>query len=380
VKRDTAGAYHRISSERAIDEIATQVRDVIEHHGPEAVALYFGTGIASFWPLPSVAAAWMQAIGSPMMFSANTIDKPGSQIAQAAHGTWQAGHPPFESADAWVLVGLNPVVSRSGGFPPNNPATRLKEAVIERGMKLIVIDPRTTQSAQRAHIHLQIKPGEDPTVLAGMLHVILTERLFDTASDDLLEMLHQNSRIPLDVVKRYPHGRVFTEVDEVVRPADADCVARLDVGDPQMMDELGQIGAETPLGGEPDFPFLLIPRRINHLMNSSGRTNGKLAKDRTCNPAFVHPADMESLGLASGSLIRITSAHGDVTTVIEADEHLRRGVVSITHGYGGNPDEHENPREVGCNVGRLMSADAEFDPVTGIPRMGALPVSIRRLS
>jgi len=62
---------------------------------------------------------------------------------------------------------------------------------------------------------------------------------------------------------------------------------------------------------------------------------------------------------------------------VEADDQMKRGVVAITHGYGRNPGEEENPSNDGCNVGRLMSTDAEFDPITGIPRMGAVPIAIR---
>src|SRR5690606_26942132 len=81
-------------------------------------------------------------------------------------------------ADVWMVVGGNPVIAKSNGAPPNNPAKRLKDAV-KRGMKLIVVDPRCTETAQRAHIHLQVIPGEDPALLAGMIHTIIAEKLYD---------------------------------------------------------------------------------------------------------------------------------------------------------------------------------------------------------
>src|SRR6202021_1427135 len=49
------------------------------------------------------------------------------------------------------------------------------------GMKLIVIDPRRTETARRAHTHLQVRPGEDPSVLAGLIHIIIAEGLCDSA-------------------------------------------------------------------------------------------------------------------------------------------------------------------------------------------------------
>ena len=51
-------------------------------------------------------------------------------------------------------------------------------------------------------------------------------------------------------------------------------------------------------------------------------------------------------------------------------------MVSLTHGFGKHPDEPGDPRKDGANVNRLIRIDDDFDPYTGIPRMGALPVSV----
>lgn len=170
--------HHPIDSELAMDQIAAQLKRIIKKHGPRAVALYGGTGQVSSPIAPSVAVSFLMGIGSPMHFTSSTIDQPGKHIAMAAHGLWQAGELNFDTADSWIIVGANPVISKASGAPGNNPAQRLKDAQA-RGMKLIVIDPRRTETAQRAHIHLQAKPGEDPTVLAGLLHVIIKEKRFD---------------------------------------------------------------------------------------------------------------------------------------------------------------------------------------------------------
>jgi anaerobic selenocysteine-containing dehydrogenase len=86
---------------------------------------------------------------------------------------------------------------------------------------------------------------------------------------------------------------------------------------------------------------------------------------------------MTALGIKPGDRVEITSSHGAVVAVAGMDSGLRRRTISITHGYGCNPDETEIPERTGCNVGRLLSANAEYDPVSGIPRMGAVPVRIR---
>ncbi len=178
VRREADGRFTPIPSAQALDEVAAKLSRIIAEHGPRAVATYAGTYIFTYAATQPVSTAWMRAIGSPMMFTSSTIDQPGKAIAAALHGTWGAGPQVFDDADTWLLVGVNPIVAHSGGVPNQNPAKRLKDAVA-RGMKPIVIDPRRTECAERAFVHLQPRPGEDPAVLAGMVRVILKEQLFD---------------------------------------------------------------------------------------------------------------------------------------------------------------------------------------------------------
>ncbi len=219
MKRGADGAYAPIGSEQAMDEIAEKVQRILDRYGPRSVALYFGTGSLTFPLSVNVAAGWMQAIGSPMFFTANTIDKPGAQIAQALHGAWSAGHPPFEEAEAWIIVGANPIVTKSG-LPGNNPARRLKDAVTKRGMKLIVIDPRAHETTERAYIHMQATAGEDPTLLAAILHVILNENLYD--SDFVAEHVQGFDALKAAVAPftpAYAAARADVSVDQIVDAA-----------------------------------------------------------------------------------------------------------------------------------------------------------------
>lgn len=179
-KRQADGSHAAIPVTRAMDEIARKLQDIVAEHGPRSVAVYTGTSGQAYPGGANMAAALLQAIGSPMFFTPNPIDSPGKQIAASCHGNWLAGDIEFATADSWMLIGMNPVISKANGVPFNNPAQRLKEAV-NRGMKLIVVDPRKTETAMRAAIHIQPRPGEDPTILAGMLNVIIAEELHDKA-------------------------------------------------------------------------------------------------------------------------------------------------------------------------------------------------------
>src|SRR5262249_11988644 len=98
-------------------------------------------------------------------------------------GAWDAGVQRFADADVMLFVGNNPGVSafsRDGGPPYANAFKYLRDAR-RRGMKIIAIDPRRTELARTADVHLQVLPGEDPTLLAGMVRVILEEELHDPA-------------------------------------------------------------------------------------------------------------------------------------------------------------------------------------------------------
>jgi len=76
-----------------------------------------------------------------------------------------------------MIIGNNPLVSHygsPGGVSPISPADQLRKAK-KRGLKMIVIDPRESELARRSDLHLQIKPGEDAALLAGMIRIILAE-------------------------------------------------------------------------------------------------------------------------------------------------------------------------------------------------------------
>jgi anaerobic selenocysteine-containing dehydrogenase len=176
--READGSHAPVGMDHALNDIATRLRALVAQHGPKAVAIYYGTGNVTNPAGSAMARAFANALGTNLIFSAQAIDKPGANISIALHGHWHAGAQAFETADTWLIVGANPVIAKSNGAPMNNPGQRLKDAA-ERGMKLIVIDPRRTETAKRAHVHLQLQPGEDPTLLAGIIRVLLAEDLID---------------------------------------------------------------------------------------------------------------------------------------------------------------------------------------------------------
>ncbi|HUF97451.1 MAG TPA: molybdopterin-dependent oxidoreductase [Ilumatobacter sp.] len=181
LRRGLEGAFEALPTTRALDEIADRLRTIIERDGPRAVASYCGTAAQLSAVAMPVARAFHAAIGSPSFYTSLTIDQPGKLVLPARHGGWAAGSQPFTTADVSLMVGLNLPVSMMAlkGMPGSvNPLVKMREAKA-RGWKLIAIDPRRTELSQLADIHLQCMPGEDPTLLAGFLKVIIGERLHD---------------------------------------------------------------------------------------------------------------------------------------------------------------------------------------------------------
>ena len=199
----------------------------------------------------------------------------------------------------------------------------------------------------------------------------------DLSTEELFEQMCATSRIPLAEVRRHPHGQIF-DVDAVVQERDPDCTAQLDVGNQYMLDELDAVMSEDYAAARSDsrFPFRLVPRRHQNFMNSSGTALGALNRGKPYNPVYMHPDAVAHLGLTSGCSVLVTSRHDSVPAVLEADDTLRSDVVAMHHAFGGMPDEDDDFREFGTNVGRLVATDVDYDPITGLPRQGNIAVSI----
>jgi anaerobic selenocysteine-containing dehydrogenase len=177
IRRD--GNMVEISTADALAQIAAQMTKMIAEHGPHSIALYCGTNAFQNSAVLGTSFALAQAIGSRNYYTSVTVDQPAKVFTTARYGQWMGGPNNFEDSDVVMLVGNNPLVSHySSGLPPISPSRRLRDAKA-RGLKVIVADPRESDTGSLADIYLQVKPGEDPALLGGMLHVIIKEGLYD---------------------------------------------------------------------------------------------------------------------------------------------------------------------------------------------------------
>ena len=88
----------------------------------------------------------------------------------------------------------------------------------------------------------------------------------------------------------------------------------------------------------------------------------------------MNPADLADLKLAEGDAIKVTSDRATIQCIVEPADDIRRGCISVPHGWGGSGNQPSG------NTNLLIFNDRDYDKHTGIPRMSAIPVQINSLA
>jgi anaerobic selenocysteine-containing dehydrogenase len=177
LRRTRDGHYEEVDWDTAITEVAAGLSRVRDQHGGASIFYYGGGGQGNHLG-GAYSGATRSALG--VRFSSNALaqEKTG-EIWIDAHLFGHVTHtaPDFERAQVAVFVGKNPWMAH--GFPHARPTLKAIAADPER--TLIVIDPRRTETADLADIHLQVRPGGDAFLLSAMLAVLVQEDLLDHA-------------------------------------------------------------------------------------------------------------------------------------------------------------------------------------------------------
>ena len=177
LKRTETGDYVRISWDQAISEIAQKLNAIRLSSGPESIALN-GIGGQSNHMDAIYAIGFIAAVGTPWFFNSYAQEKSQHHWIDQK----MAKSPPglYFHADAWnsdviLMMGTNPLVSNTG----HNPTNGIKKFLKNENNKLFVVDPRRSETARRAHVHLVVKPGTDAYLLMAMVKHILDNELYD---------------------------------------------------------------------------------------------------------------------------------------------------------------------------------------------------------
>lgn len=175
-KRD--GKWERIDWATAIAEVAAKLKAIRDRHGPHAIAFYTGNPSVFSYSTRLFAGALAGAVGTRNTYSAGTQDNAADFLASKfLYGAYLLQPiPDLERTDHLLLVGVNPVVSHGTLLHAAEVRKQLK-AIRSRGGKVVVLDPRRSETARVASEHHFVRPDTDVFVLMAMLHVIFREGL-----------------------------------------------------------------------------------------------------------------------------------------------------------------------------------------------------------
>jgi anaerobic selenocysteine-containing dehydrogenase len=183
------GKLKKISWEEAYELSARLIQEVVDKSGPESLAIYSGRGgfeqslvdMYATGGYDTISSNFLFPLGSPNTFSCSSLCNNAHRVMApvATFGTpLEHLFPDFERSDRIVVWGSNPAT--------DSPPIHLNE-ILEakrRGVKVAVIDPLKTFTAEKADEWIGIRPGTDGALALGIIHVMLEKGTYDTVFAD----------------------------------------------------------------------------------------------------------------------------------------------------------------------------------------------------
>jgi len=197
VKRD--GKFVEVDWDEAFATIEAGLLPILAEHGRNAAAVYLGNPSAHSLAPMFYSRNLIAAMGTRNRFSASTVDQRPKEIsASMMFGSVAVPVPDLDRTDHIILLGANPYASNGSLCTAPDFPGRL-ERIQERGGKVIVVDPRRSETAVKADQHVAIRPGTDAHLLAAIAHTMLAEDLADPSNvaefcdglEDLTELFAQ---------------------------------------------------------------------------------------------------------------------------------------------------------------------------------------------
>lgn len=178
--RKVNGAWREIGWDEAFAEIGQRMRAIQKQHGSDSVGVYLGNpnahnlGSAIFLP------HFYKALGTRNRYSSASADQlPHHVAAQTMFGASMAiSVPDINRTDFMLIIGANPVVSNGSMMSGAGMPGRIKD-IQKRGGKVVVVDPRRTETAKLASEHLFIRPEADALLLFAMIRTLIEDGSVD---------------------------------------------------------------------------------------------------------------------------------------------------------------------------------------------------------
>lgn len=175
--RRVGDRWEQISWDEAFDIAATGIRTVQQRYGADAVGTYLGNPGAHNWGFYAFFAL-RTALGTSSNCSASSLDQSPQQVVngEVLGNAAVFAVPDIDRTDYMLVFGANPAASNGSAMTAPGVRRRLRD-VTDRGGRVVVVDPRRTETAELAAEHIAVRPGGDPFLLLGILHVLFKEGL-----------------------------------------------------------------------------------------------------------------------------------------------------------------------------------------------------------
>ena len=178
--RTAPGEYQHVEIEwsEALDLAVGALASTIEKQGIDAIGAYFGNPAVHNYGMLTHQRNLFRHIRTRNRFSATSVD----QLPHHLVSLWCFGHmllhpiPDVDRTHYFLMLGANPLASNGSIWTVPDVRQRLKD-LKSRGGKLVVVDPRRTETAELASEHLFIRPGSDAAFLLAMIHVLFRDDL-----------------------------------------------------------------------------------------------------------------------------------------------------------------------------------------------------------
>jgi anaerobic selenocysteine-containing dehydrogenase len=180
LRKNEFGEFEQVSWETAMSDITTRLGAVLRRDGASSVGWYFGNPATFSTGHTMWVANFTTLLGTPHVYSAGSQDVNNRFVASHfLYGTPVAAPiPDINRVQFLVIIGANPVVSH--GSVMSSPRIRENlQAITHRGGRVLVIDPRRTETAREFEWQ-PIVPDTDALLLLSLLQVMFAEKLADT--------------------------------------------------------------------------------------------------------------------------------------------------------------------------------------------------------
>ena len=177
--RTAEGTFREVDWPEAYEEVERILRPVLARHGARAMTVYVGNPVAHNLGLATYIGALVGMAGAAGMrsyYSPGTVDQWPLNVVSTLlfGGMWNAPIPDLSRTDHLVILGANPAVSQGSMLSAPDVAGSLA-AIRKRGGKVVVVDPRRTETANRASEWVPVRPGTDALLLFAVLRALVDD-------------------------------------------------------------------------------------------------------------------------------------------------------------------------------------------------------------